>query len=103
MATKRKETGRRRAITRAGIKRPTDTGETVDGIAAKLAANAGVVRKHAKAGAVVKLKAKSICVAEKVFQWRMPQYNMIPRDGRASPVSRVHHGRVGRRYPGNGV
>jgi hypothetical protein len=80
MATKRKETDRRRSITRAGIKRPTDTWETVDDIAAKLAANAGVVRKHAKAGAVVKLERQDICVAEKVFQWRTPQYNMIPSD-----------------------
>lgn len=79
MATKRKETGRRRAITRAGITRPTDTGETVGDIAAKLAANAGAARKHA-AGASVKLKLKDICVAEKVFQWRIPQYNMLPSD-----------------------
>jgi hypothetical protein len=79
MATKRKETDRRRAVTRAGIKRPTDTRETMGDIAAKLAANAGVVRKHA-AGAVVKLKQKNICVAEQVFQWRTPQYNMIPSD-----------------------
>ena len=79
MATKRKETDRRRAITRAGIERPTDTGENVDAIAAKLAANAGVVRKHAAAaGTIVKLKRKDICVAEQVFQWRTPQYNMLP-------------------------
>jgi hypothetical protein len=81
MATKRrKETDRRRAITRAGIKRPVDTMETVDGIAAKLVANAGVVRKHAASGGSVKLKRKNICVAEQVFQWRTPQYNMIPSD-----------------------
>jgi hypothetical protein len=80
MATKRKETDRRRTITRAGIMRPKDTGETVERIAAKLAANAGVVRKHAAAGASVKLKRGNICVAEKVFQWRTPQYNMIPSD-----------------------
>lgn len=78
MATKRKETDRRRAITRAGIKRPKDTRETMDDIAAKLAANAGAARKHAAAGAVVKLKRKDICVAEAVFQWRTPQYNMLP-------------------------
>jgi hypothetical protein len=80
MATKRKETDRRRAITRAGIKRPTDTGETIGDIGAKLAASAGAARKHAAAGAVVKLKQKDICVAEQVFQWRTPQYNMIPSD-----------------------
>ena len=79
MATKRKETvERRRAVTRAGIKRPTDTLETTDGIAAKLAANAGAVRKHAKAGAVVKLKRKDICVAGQVFQWKNP--GMVPSD-----------------------
>jgi hypothetical protein len=77
MATKRKETDRRRAITRAGIKRPADTMETVEDIAAKLA---GVVRKGAATGDIVKLAPKNICVAEKVFQWRKPQYNMIPSD-----------------------
>ena len=41
---KRRETPERRAITRAGIKRPTDTGETLDHIAAKLAADAGLLR-----------------------------------------------------------
>jgi hypothetical protein len=79
MATKRKET-RKRAITRNGIKRPTDTGETLEHVAAKLAADAGVVRKRAAAGDMVKLGLKSICVAERVFQWRTPKYNMIPSD-----------------------
>lgn len=78
MATKRKETDRRRSITRAGIKRPKDTRETMGDIAAKLAGNAGAARKHAAAGAVVKLKRNDICVAEAVFQWRTPQYNMLP-------------------------
>jgi hypothetical protein len=79
MATKRKETvERRRVVTRAGIKRPKDTGETLDRIAAKLAANAGVARKHAEAGAVVKLERKDICVAEQVFQWKNP--GMVPSD-----------------------
>ncbi|MET3911902.1 hypothetical protein ABID59_006269 [Bradyrhizobium sp. S3.3.6] len=77
MATKRKETDRRRAVTRAGIKRPTDTGESIGDIAAKLAANAGAARKHA-AGAVVKLALKDIRVATKVFQWRNP--GMVPSD-----------------------
>jgi hypothetical protein len=90
MATKRKETvERRRAITRAGIKRPPDTGETLERIAAKLAANAGGVRKHAAAGAVVKLKRKDICVAEQVFQWRTPQYNMIPSDDHIFEMARA--------------
>jgi hypothetical protein len=89
MATKRKETvERRRAITRAGVKRPTDTMETVDAIAAKLAANAGVVRKRAAPGAVVKLKRKDICVAEKVFQWRTPQYNMLPSNDHIFEMAR---------------
>ncbi|WP_063980261.1 ParB/RepB/Spo0J family partition protein [Bradyrhizobium sp.] len=75
---KRKETVRRRAVTRAGIKRPTDTGETVDKIAAKLAASAGAMPKHAKAGAVVELALKDIRVAGKVFQWKNP--GMVPSD-----------------------
>jgi hypothetical protein len=80
MTTKRKETvARRRAITRAGINRPPDTLETFEDIEAKLATDV-VVRKHGAAGAVVNLKRNSIRVAEKVFQWRTPQYNMIPSD-----------------------
>ena len=79
MAMKRKGTvERQRATTRAGIKRPTDTRETVEGIAAKLAASAGAVRKQAAAGAVVKLKRKDIRVAAQVFQWRNP--GVVPSD-----------------------
>ncbi|MEY9573682.1 hypothetical protein ABIE88_001258 [Bradyrhizobium diazoefficiens] len=78
MATKRNETSRRRAVTRAGIKRPTDTGETVEKIAAKLSASAGGAGKHAAAGAVVELALDDICVAEEVFQWKNP--GMVPSD-----------------------
>jgi hypothetical protein len=78
MKTKRKETDRRRAITRAGIRRPTDTGETEEQIAAKLAANAGGARKHAATGAVAKLALKDIRVAKAVFQWRSP--GIVPSD-----------------------
>lgn len=78
MATKRNKTERRRTVTRAGIRRPTDTLETAGDIAAKLAANAGAARKHAKAGAVVKLALKDLRVAEKVFQWKNP--GMVPSD-----------------------
>jgi hypothetical protein len=76
---KRKETvERRKAVRRIGVKRPTDTRDTAGDIAAKLAANAGVVRKHAKAGTVVKLKLRDIRVAEKVFQWKNP--GLVPSD-----------------------
>lgn len=78
MATKRKETDRRRAVTRAGIRRPTDTLETVEKIAAKLAANTGTKREHAAAGTVVQLALKDIRVATQVFQWRNP--GMVPSD-----------------------
>jgi hypothetical protein len=79
MATKRKETvARRRAITREGIKRPSDTGATKEDIERKLATSANP--KHTQGNAVVKLKANSIRVAEKVFQWRLRGYNMIPSD-----------------------
>ena len=75
MATKRRETmQRRRAITREGIKRPRETGATKGDIERKLAASA--TPKHAQGNAVVRLKVNSIRVAEKVFQWRTPQYNM---------------------------
>lgn len=90
MATKRnKDTDRRRAITRAGIKRPKDTEETVERIAAKLAASAGAVRKDAAAGASVELKRENICVAEKVFQWRIPQHNMLPSDDHILELARA--------------
>ncbi|QHO73080.1 hypothetical protein ACH79_10945 [Bradyrhizobium sp. CCBAU 051011] len=76
---KRKETvERRRAITREGIKRPRDTGATKEDIERKLATSA--TPKHTKGSAVVKLKVNSIRVAQEVFQWRTPQYNMIPSD-----------------------
>jgi hypothetical protein len=76
---KRKETvERRRAITREGIKRPRDTGATKEDIERKLATSA--TPKHAQGNAVVKLKVNSILVAADVFQWRTPQYNMIPSD-----------------------
>jgi hypothetical protein len=79
MAKKRKETvGRRRAITREGIKRPPDTGATKEDIEKKLATSA--TPEHTQGNAEVKLKVNSIRVAEKVFQWRTPQYNMIPSD-----------------------
>ena len=74
---KRKETvERRRAITREGIKRPPDTGATKEDIEKKLATSA--TPKHTQGNAEVKVN--SIRVAEKVFQWRTPQYNMIPSD-----------------------
>ena len=77
MATKRKETvERRRAITREGIKRPSDTGATKEDIERKLATSA--TPKHTQGNAVVKLKGNSIRVAQNVFQWRTPQYNSIP-------------------------
>jgi hypothetical protein len=77
---KRKETvERRRAITRAGIKRPRDTDETLEKIAAKLA-DGGGVRDHGAATGQLTIKRGDICVAEQVFQWRMPDYNMISRD-----------------------
>jgi hypothetical protein len=79
MATKRKETvARRRAITREGIKRPSDTGATKEDIERKLATSA--TPKHTQGNGVVKLKGSSIRVAEQVFQWRLRGYNMIPSD-----------------------
>jgi hypothetical protein len=76
---KRKEAmERRRAITRKGIKRPSDTGATKEDIERKLATSA--TPKHTQGNAEVKLKVNSIRVAEQVFQWRTPQYNMIPSD-----------------------
>jgi hypothetical protein len=75
---KRKETvERRRTITREGIKRPRDTGATKEDIERKLAKSA---TPKPTRGDTVHLKGNSICVAEKVFQWRTPQYNLIPSD-----------------------
>jgi hypothetical protein len=79
MTAKRKETvQRRRAITREGIKRPSDTGATKEDIERNLATSA--TPKHTQGNAEVKLKRKDIRVAEQVFQWRLRGYNMIPSD-----------------------
>jgi hypothetical protein len=76
--SKRKEPRERRAITRAGIRRPKDTMENVEDIERRLATEAAP--KATLGNTVVKLKRKDICVAERVFQWRMPKHNMIPSD-----------------------
>ena len=35
------------------------------------------------------LKPENICVAAQVFQWRMPQYKMIPRDDHIFEMAKV--------------
>jgi hypothetical protein len=52
--------------------------ETVEDIEKRLAMEAAP--KLTTGNTIVKLKRKDICVAERVFQWRMPKHNMIPSD-----------------------
>lgn len=72
---------RRKTIMRNDIKRPRDTGETLEDIEKRVGkppiSEALVGGTN---GATVALARKSICVAEKVFQWRVPKHNMLPSD-----------------------
>src|SRR5262249_52778644 len=75
-------------ITRGSVKRPTDTGETIETLEAQLA-TAGARALPAKPGAIVQLGRRYIKVAEKAFQWRMPKRNQIPSDDHILALARA--------------
>jgi hypothetical protein len=77
--SRKKNARKRRTITRGNIRRPSDTGETIDALEARLV-TAGAPALPAKPGATVGLRRKYIKVAEKAFQWRIPKRNLIPSD-----------------------
>jgi hypothetical protein len=76
--TKRKETRKRRTITREGIKRPTDTWETKEVIEKRRGTEAA--RMPIAGNAVVKLQAQEHPRCPQVSQWRTPRRNMLPSD-----------------------
>jgi hypothetical protein len=87
-ATKSKT--RRKTIARKDIKRPGDTGETLEDIekrVGKLATTEALV--EGTTGATVNLERKSIHVAAKVFQWRVPKHNMLPSDDHIFRMARA--------------
>lgn len=69
----------RRTLTRGNITRPSDTGETIEALEARLA-TAGAPTLPAERGATVQITRKHIKVAEKAFQWRVLGRNRIPSD-----------------------
>ena len=87
----KKTTRKRRPITRAGIKRPDDTGETVADLRKRLETS-GPPRLPTPPEAVVGLKRGHIRVAEHVFQWRVRASNMIPRDDHILDLARALRG-----------
>jgi ParB-like chromosome segregation protein Spo0J len=84
----KKTTRKRRPITRAGIKRPDDTGETIADLRKRLE-TAGKPRLPTPPDAIVGLKRADIRVAEKVFQWRLPARNLLPRDDHILDLARA--------------
>ena len=84
----KKTTRKRRPITRAGIKRPDDTGETVADLRKRLE-TAGTPRLPTPPDAVIGVKRGDIRVAEGVFQWRLPARNMLPRDDHILELARA--------------
>lgn len=86
--SRKKNVRRRRTIQRGNVRRPSDTGETIDVLEARLAA-AGAPTLPAKPGAAVGLIRKYIKVAEKAFQWRVPKRNLIPSDDHILNLARA--------------
>ena len=83
---------RRRTVTRQGVVRPEDTGETF----ADLEKRAGKKRTARGGGAkpvsgVVFLKLSRVRVAEKVFQWRDFGPNRVPSDDHILEMARTVH------------
>lgn len=74
----KKQTQRKRTFVRTDVKTPTDTGETIGDLEARLETEGQpVLPENASAGTV--LERDTIRVAEKAFQWRLPKRNMVPR------------------------
>lgn len=69
----------RRTLTRGNVTRPSDTGETLGDLEARLV-TAGAPTLPEVPGATVEMARRHIKVAEKVFQWRVLGRNRIPSD-----------------------
>ncbi len=87
---KAKKKARRRTVTRQGVVRPVDTGETFEDLE-KLAAKKGAATidaaKHPTG--TVSLKLNRVRVAEKVFQWRTLGPNRVPSDDHILEMARA--------------
>lgn len=79
---------RPRTITRVGLKRPVDTGQTAEELRERLQ-SAEASETSANPDEVVGLKRSHIRVAERVFQWRVPERNMLPRDDHILDLARA--------------
>lgn len=86
------KTRRRRTITRTGIQRPEDTGETFEDLAKRVAkGRKSVVATGENAGTSVNLKRNSLRVAAQVFQWRMEKRNKIGGDDHILEMAKQAH------------
>jgi ParB-like chromosome segregation protein Spo0J len=76
MAAKKQQ--RKRTFARNDVRLPRDTGETIEDLETRLK-DEGAPKPDAKVDSVVLLPRADIRVAERAFQWRLPERNMVPR------------------------
>jgi len=88
MSRNKKNKRVRRTITRGNVRRPYDTGETIEDLEARLATG-GAPTLPVEAGATVQVAREHIKVAEKAFQWRVPKRNQIPSDDHILTLARA--------------
>src|SRR5713226_5935721 len=86
--SRKKNARARRTIMRGNVRRPSDTGETIDALEARLA-TAGAPTLPVKPSAPAQLRRTFIKVAEKAFQWRVPKRNHIPSDDHILTLARA--------------
>lgn len=78
----------RRTLRRESVRRPRDTYETLEELEGRLAATKATVLPETT-DTPVSLDRKRIKVAERAFQWRVPQRNQIPSDDHILNLARA--------------
>jgi ParB-like chromosome segregation protein Spo0J len=86
--TRKKDIRPRRTIMRLNVRRPEDTGETIDALERRLAVTGAPVLPEGS-DATVQIKREHIKVAEKVFQWRLQRHNRLPSDDHILNLARA--------------
>src|SRR3569833_2179361 len=86
--TRKKKIRPRKILKRLDVKRPRDTGETIEELETRLAAT-GAPAFPRKPGVTIQLSRKHIKVAERAFQWRIPKRNLIPSDDHILNLARA--------------
>lgn len=89
---KAKKKAKRRTVTRQGVVRPEDTGETFEDLE-KLVGKPGTASAEAAkhTTSTVTLKLNRVRVAAQVFQWRVLGPHLIPSDDHILDMARVVH------------